>query len=322
MSDDKEKQGQENPEEHEGGKKDSDRELEDILGQLKETDETRSGNEKSESEQDEESSGKASGKEEKPEPEGIEGILESISEKPDEEPVEELNPFQRIILVFTDPVRLFRYLRVKPNILLPIMITIIISMITGFLVYDMAIDHRINQIEKNEKIPSDRKDLMIDQMAQAKQTPRKIISTLVIAPVSILIIFSIVTAIFLLIGNVFLGGKSNFKKIFSVYSYSYLIPIVLGSIIKVPIMLSKGSMEVDLSPAIILPMIEQGTALFRFISSFDLFTVWFLIVFGIGFATIYRFSKLKGLLSVSIAWLLFVLVFKVWLAGVFGGILG
>jgi hypothetical protein len=63
----------------------------------------------------------------------------------------------------------------------------------------------------------------------------------------------------------------------------------------------------------------MSTALYNFIGSFDIFTVWFLIVFGIGFAVIYRFSKLKALASVFIAWLAYVVIFKVLLGSLFAG---
>ncbi|MBN2366331.1 MAG: hypothetical protein EH225_10310 [Calditrichaeota bacterium] len=325
MSKDEEKKNDKDSAEQGSNKDESRKELDDILGQLKESESQEGDMDKSEKGMDEGKSGSpgpADSSEAKEEPEGIEGILESISEKAADEPVEALNPFQRIISVFTDPARLFRYVKVKPNILLPLTLVIIFTVITGYLVYDMAIDSRIDKIEQSDGIPDDRKDIMIDQMAAAKELPRKIISTVVVGPISILVIYSVITAIFLLIGNMFLGGQARFKQIFSAYTYASLIPAVLGTIVKVPVMLAKGSIEVDLSPAVLLPMLEKGTPLYKFISSFDIFTIWYLIVFAIGFAIIYGFSKLKGILSVSIAWLLYVLIFQVWLSTLFRGFLG
>jgi hypothetical protein len=45
-----------------------------------------------------------------------------------------------------------------------------------------------------------------------------------------------------------------------------------------------------------------------------------LAVFGIGFAVIYRFTQLKGILSVFITWLLYVLIFKVAISSLFGSL--
>ncbi len=324
MSDENKTGKLENSEEKGGNQDKTRKELEEILGQLKESTGKNVNDRKMESEPAGAASSQSktgdSGK--GGEPEGIEQILESISEKPEEEPVERQNPLQRIINVFISPTSLFEYLRAKPDFIIPVILAILISMFSGYRFYDMAIDYRISKLEQNDRIPAERRDLMMDQLEASKTGARRIINIVIIPPIAILIIYSLVSAIFLLIGNVFLGGKALFKQIFSAYSYSYLIVILLGSIVKIPLMLSKNSLQVDMSPAILFPRLAEGSALYNFISNLDVFTVWFIIVFGIGFAVIYRFSKLKGILSVSIAWLLYILVFHVWLSSVFKGILG
>jgi hypothetical protein len=313
----------ENPEETGGEQEKSNKELEDILGQLKESGDRSDDAPKMKSDSGTASLQAQSGNPESGgEPEGIEQILESISEKPEEIPVEKQNLFQRIINVFIAPTRLFEYLRTRPDFIIPLILAILVSVFSAYRLYDLAIDSRISSLEQNDQIPAERRDLMIDHLEASKTGTVKIISTFIVPPITLIIIYSLISAIFLLIGNVFLGGKARFKQIFSAFSYSYLIVILLGSLIKIPLILSKQTLKVDMSPAVLFRQLGEGSLLYKFISSFDVFTVWFVIVFGIGFAVIYHFSKLKGIMSVSIAWLVYVLVFQVWLSNIFKGFTG
>jgi hypothetical protein len=303
-------------------KKDSQQELDDILGKLKESDRTSSERRQKELEEKHSVPDRSGRSNEIDEPEGLDQILQSITEKPEEKPAEELNFLQRVIGIFTNPERVFRYLRVKPDFILPLLLAVILTMISSLFIYDIAINDQIANIEKNENIPDDRKELMIDQISGSQQGIQKMLFMLVVPPISILVLYALISAIFLFIGNIILGGKARFVQLLSIYSYSYLIVMLLGMIVKVPLILARQTTQVNLSPAVFFSPEQVGQAIFNFIQSFDIFNIWFIIVFGIGFAVIYAFSKPKGLISVLIAWLLYVLIFKVWLAIVFQGLMG
>lgn len=256
------------------------------------------------------------------EAEGVDEILEKISEKEEEEPTEELNVIQRIIGIFTGPVRVFEYLKLRPDYLTPIILAIILAIFSAVLVYDIAINDQIIKFEENDKLPQEQKERILDRLEASKQGPQKIVSITVFPILGIIIIYALISAIFLFIGNVLLGGKARFKQIFSAYGYSFLIASILGTIIKLPMMLSQQTTQINLSPAVFLSSSAEGSALFRFLSSLDIFEIWSLIVFGIGFAVIYRFSQLKGVVSVIIAWLVYVVIFKVVLGGLLSGLAG
>lgn len=300
-------------------KEDRQKELDDILGKLKESDRTSSEYRKKESEPTPDLSAKAT---KSPELEGIDQILESIKEKPEEKPVEKLNFLQRVIGIFTNPERVFRYLRAKPDYILPILLAVILTVFSSFLVYDIAINDQIAKVEKNDQIPDDRKELMLERMEASKQGAQRIIYMVVVPPISVVIIFLVTSAIFLFVGNIILGGKARFVQVLSAYSYSYLIVLLLGLIITTPLILARQTVDVNLSPAVFFSPENIGQAMFNFLQSFDILTIWFLIVFGIGFAIIYSFSKPKGIISVITVWLVYVLIFKVFLAMLFKGLTG
>lgn len=302
-------------------KKDSQEELDDILGKLKESD-RKVYQEKPKDQVEKQSIPERKSKPaEGAEPEGLDQILQSITEKPEEKPAEELNFLQRVIGIFTNPERVFQYLRVKPDYILPLLLAVILTTVSSPFIYDIAINDQIANIEKNDSIPDDRKELIIDQISTSQEGSRKIIYMLVVPPISVLILYALISGIFLFIGNIILGGKARFVQLLSIYSYSYLIVMLLGMIIKIPLILARQTTQINLSPAVFFSPEQVGQAIFNFIQSFDIFNIWFIVVFGIGFAVIYAFSKPKGIISVFIAWLLYVLIFKVWLAIAFQGLM-
>lgn len=309
-----------------GGDEDSDdsqKDLESILGSLKESD-TAASEEKKEPPKEAPPEPPKVEKPEafEPEAEGLERILDSISEKPDQGPVADMNILQRIFGIFTGPAAVFKYLRAKPDFLVPLLLAILIGMSSGFLFYDIAINDQIATIEQNDRIPDDQRGQILDRMEESKTGSMRLISPLVIGPLIIFVFYLLITLIFWFIGNVLLGGKAKFKQVFSILSYSYLIIIVLETIVKIPLILSKQTLKIDMSPGILIDTAGMSETLSRFIGSFDIFHIWFLLVFGIGFSIIYGFSKLKSLVSVFIAWLLYVVVFKIVLASLTQGLLG
>lgn len=303
------------------------KDLDDILGQLSESEkQKRERTSKEESSKEPEKKGEQTPKSsdvppEQSEPEDLNQILGKISEK-EEEPVEALDVGQRIVSVFTNPIRLFHYLRQKPDYLIPLILTIIISVISSALVYDIAINDQIKRIENSENIPADRKDSIIDSINSSRFGIKRIIYGYVFPGIGVLITFAIVSAIFLFIGNVILGGKAKYVQVFSAYCYSYLVVAIVGTAVKLPLWLTQNTLRVDVSPAVFLPDASMQSSLYRFVSSFDIFTLWFLIVFGVGFSVIYRFSQLKGLISVITAWLIYVVITKVLLGSFAAGLMG
>ena len=111
------------------------------------------------------------GKETDKESEGLEDILDSISEKEQEAPVESMNVFQRFIGIFTAPGKVFDYLKVKPDFWFPLILAVLISIISGYMFFDVAINDQITRIEQNENIPADRKDAILDQDSVLRPGP-------------------------------------------------------------------------------------------------------------------------------------------------------
>jgi hypothetical protein len=119
-----------------------------------------------------------------------------------------------------------------------------------------------------------------------------------IGPVFVLIfmtIWSLVqTAILWAIFNAILGGTASFKQVLGIVTHSTVIG-ALGVLVAAPIMLYQGTMSMGgpFNLGVLLPMLDEGSFLARFLGIVNVFTVWGLIVLAIGLGVLYRRKTLN-----------------------------
>jgi hypothetical protein len=120
--------------------------------------------------------------------------------------------------------------------------------------------------------------------------------------------------------NVLMGGDSTFRRNFSVYCYSSLIAIP-SMIVKFPLIMTKGDLNVQTSLALLLSPDAKDTFLYRVLSSFDIFTVWQVVLVSIGMGVVYKYSTKKAFTAVVILWIVWIFL-KSGLGSMFGGVIG
>ncbi len=221
--------------------------------------------------------------------------------------VEELNLVERIIQVFVNPTKLFQYLKQKPDFWAPLILTILISMISGYYIAPIAINEQIQRIESNTNIPDDAKMRMIDNLEAAKSGTRRMVSTVVPPLISVPLFFLIIAFVFWATGNFVFARQVRFAQVFSAITYSNLIPLLLGTAIKLPLILATHSISVQTSPAVVLSADQRGTFLYSLLSSFDIFNLWYLAVFAIGMAVLYEVKRSRAYTLVFGLWFVWVL---------------
>ena len=233
--------------------------------------------------------------------------------------VKEMGPIGRIVGIFSSPRETFESIDKKPTWLVPFLVILMITIVLQLLVMDIAIKDRLAAMEVQD-IPAERFEAAQSQM----EGPLKYIG-LIVAPIGILIVWAIIAGILLFIGNTLMGGETKFKKVFSVVAWTSLIGLV-GQILGTFLVISKGTTRgVGTNLAILLlptPELGQSSSfLYRFLSQFDIFTIWALALYIIGLAVIYRFTTKKSATLVIGVWAVYV-VLAVVLGGVLSGFLG
>ena len=98
-----------------------------------------------------------------------------------------------------------------------------------------------------------------------------------------------------------------FKNVLSIYSYSSLIGVI-SYMVKLPLILSKNSLEVYTSPALFLPGSAKETTLFKIAALLDVFTIWQIIVISIGMGVIYKVGFQKSLSVVGTMFVIYAAV--------------
>ena len=104
-----------------------------------------------------------------------------------------------------------------------------------------------------------------------------------------------------------LGGKGRYRHARTVMGWTMLIT-ALGSLVKLPIMIAKKSVIVETGPSLFFKDLEPSQTLFKFLSNFDIFTIWAMVVTVVALAVVYRTSRDKAAIAVAVLWILQILL--------------
>ena len=117
----------------------------------------------------------------------------------------------------------------------------------------------------------------------------------------------IVSAVYLFVGNVILGGKASFKKVLSVTSWSWLI-FSLAGLVMLPLVLSQETMQISFSLATFMSDESKTTFLYKFLQKVEIFSIWWLAVYSIGLSVIYKMETKKMATAVAAVYLIYAVV--------------
>ncbi len=195
----------------------------------------------------------------------------------------DMNLFARIWNVFVSPTSTFEAVKEKPKWVVPFIISILIMggamQILTPTVMEESKDKMIEQFEKRGM-----SDDQIDQaLAQSTKWQKYTIvpSTIIVGAISVFIL----AAIWLFVTNVLSGGAAKYSQILGAYVYAGFIGL-LGFLIKIPLMLSQGTMNIHFSFATFMSESASDSFLYKLLAKMDLFSVWGMVVLGIGLAIV------------------------------------
>ncbi|HHI03649.1 MAG TPA: hypothetical protein ENL22_09030, partial [candidate division Zixibacteria bacterium] len=116
----------------------------------------------------------------------------------------------------------------------------------------------------------------------------------------------IISSIGMLSGNFIFGGKASFWIIMNVVAYAALVGF-LGEIVRGIMMILKDSMFVYTGLGLLKPA-NDGSFLHFLLRQIDLFSIWRIIVTGIGLGVVYNMKPKKFIIVLFIVWILFALL--------------
>jgi len=226
-----------------------------------------------------------------------------------------LNVMQRIVGIFMSPQKTLEDIAAKPTWVVPLVLTVIVSIVITQVLVPVLISDAQNN-ESWQKMISN-PDLSPEQLDQMQTMQKKGIENFAAIAAGVTVAFYTLlgAAILLFVANILMGGKANFKQIFSVFAWTGVIGI-LGYLVRMFLSLSAGTMQVYLSPAIVMPDSAKETFLFKFLAGLDIFIIWRIILLALGLTAIYKFTYAKSFVTLALLYLLMMSV-TIFMGGVF-----
>lgn len=210
----------------------------------------------------------------------------------------------KVFNIFFEPRKVFESLRIKPTWIVPFIIVALLGMGSFYLTFPYIVQQQVQRIQDNPDIPEEAKEQIIDKVREMDRPPTW---QLGLAPAGVLVYLVVVAAALFFLFSVLMGGESSFRRVLSVYSYSALVAIP-AAIVKSPLIMAKGTVNVQTSLALLLSPDHQGSFIYSVLSSFDIFTVWQVILVSIGMGVMYKFTTKKALVAVCVLWIFWILL--------------
>ncbi len=221
-----------------------------------------------------------------------------------------MTPIQKMVGMLLSPSKTFEQIKIKPDWLIP-MIFILFATLTVQLVskpyffnsrqYEKLIEDTV------EKTGMDRES--VESMMQKQMGIMMPIGGLVMTPIIILVF----AGLFFFGGNIILGGTTDFRTMFSLNVYVGVIGS-LGLLLKLPLIIAKGSTDILTNLAILMPADMDETILYKLLNMIDVILIWQTVLLAMGFVIIYDWQQKKANTLVIGIWVLVITVYGVVLA--------
>jgi hypothetical protein len=227
----------------------------------------------------------------------------------------------RVVGVLFSPTRTFEVIRERPTWLVAVVVLVAVSMISGyFVVQKLDIEDVVRS-----SIGNSSRQLSEDQLEQAIAIQEKVIPVISIAgPVVFLPAACLLTALLFWVLLKMLGGEFSYKASFAATVHG-LVPTGILALLGLPVVLSRSELGYEevrsgsilASNLAVFASEETSNAMRTLLASFDVFSIWSVVLLTIGFGVVARVSRAKATAAVIGLWVVFIL-FKVGAAAISG----
>ncbi|MEO8198721.1 MAG: Yip1 family protein [Thermoanaerobaculia bacterium] len=229
------------------------------------------------------------------------------------------NPLQSIWGVLLAPEKTFRALAIRPT-WWPAMLLLVATALGLSLVVTPRLDMKQVMREAIEEKGQDISEAQLERQAEMADKFKWIgtASQVVLQPA----VYLLMAGIFLVLLRL-LGSEIDFRQSLSV-SVHGMMPFVIATLLTIPVVLSRASLSLkDVQSARYLHSNlaafapeSTGKPMMALLASADLFSIWTIVLLGIGFRVVGRVSKVAALGAVIALWAV-VVAGKVALAALF-----
>ena len=224
-------------------------------------------------------------------------------------PTTRTNSFARIGGALFAPNETFKEIAAKPDFGIPLAILLIVGFISALIIAQ----HVDFGAATREALEAQGREMSAEDMEQAVRIGSAFGKAFTYFSPLISAIFFVVIAGILLLAFRMFGGEGNFKQSFSVTLYAWFPQLIKGILMTIIIMTRKDVPADQLANIVMsnpgfLVDPKQQAVLHALLSSIDVFTIWTLVLFIIGFSFVSRMTKAKSAAIVVSLWIVTVII--------------
>lgn len=215
-----------------------------------------------------------------------------------------------IINIYTAPSKVFNAVKdfEWKKAIIPLIILAVIGVLSFWAIQDLANDYgyekSVNYIQNLDRLTEDQKAEQINKIEERMDGPQ--IAGWIFSSLGGPITIFFMALIALLVGNTIMGGSAKYGQLVNITAWAYMINI-LESIVKIPLMLNKWSLEVYTGLGV-LGIGEKGSFFNTLLASIDIFAIWRIILIAIGMGIIYNKKTKPYLIAMLLTWLVLQLI--------------
>jgi hypothetical protein len=231
-----------------------------------------------------------------------------------------VNPATALVSVLLEPRKTFEGLREMAPWILPVIVLFVIIAGFTYVNWPYLIDSQIESVRANEALPEEAREQALAGMIESRDNPNLV--QVFVGPTIAIIVSLIGAGIWLLMGNVMMGGYGTFKTLWSAFNYAGRVSVVEMILTTIMIQM-KGSAEVYTSLALIAPSgLDQYGFTFRALNAVDVFSIWFFVVMAIGTSVMCKVQAKKAMTVSFVVWAIWAFGWKGGVMSVIGQFIG
>ena len=224
--------------------------------------------------------------------------------------------------VFTEPGETYSSVKSssqKNYWFIPLLIVVIVTIISSFLVMrDEELSSEIR--EKQKTAMNEQLDKAVKEGTMTReQADQQIEQTQKFMGGGMMIVFGIIGSLFAVVVFFFLKAlvywsvlkpfksEALYRDALNVLGLAGLITAV-QLVVDTVLAVLMGKLTANIGPALLFSEEAVGSSLYKLLAHFDLFTIWYLIIVGIGLAKVSRLQNSKTIPVVFALWIIWVLL--------------
>ena len=205
-------------------------------------------------------------------------------------------------LVFSSPSKVARSISDRSDWKTPLAVVVLVMVVFTLVIYPYQAAYQRQMLEKLQKDTGREMDL--DQLTKPTLAKR-MFGVVGIAVATVL--FAVIAGAVLNGISMLVGKSAGFARTLSLVSYGMIVAVA-GSVVKIPLIVAKKSMDVRLSLAAFFPAVRIESPAGILLNSTDVFALWGVAVMAIGFAVLAQVGIKKSIAVVGGLYVVFVLL--------------